>query len=255
MPTENLAPQGVDYLGAAVVFSCPHFPFQAGDPYFLSITAPPASEAPNGLHEVGTAIPLGSAYPTYYGDIAAGQTVEIFGTCAADGGQVALAIGVLPPGGPFPVNTLGYHLTQYGPAPPPAPAPVLGLPNLIAAVEASWQSHIAVADWRTDGATVMYQSAPPYLPAPIVATIPFMYCLSDAKAAAIAGLLGGAVEKLPPTGYYSDLYAVGGIPGVNWIFATINGAPMKALGMALVQAFDNTADVLLARVTAAFQSA
>jgi hypothetical protein len=149
------------------------------------------------------------------------------------------------------------------PAAPPPPAPVPGLALLVATVEASWQTHVPVANWRTDGTTVMYQSEPPYLAAPIVVTMPFMYCLSDAKAAAIAALLGGTVQKLPPTGYYSDLYGVnpatnqpdGTVPAVNWIFATINGVPMKALGMALVQAFDARQAGLQAAILATFQTA
>lgn len=245
-----------------VYFTSPNAPVVGqGDQW--SIFAP--GQTPNRA-EIGHNMPWEVGL-TYDGAVDPQGILTISGQCAmtgphniTDGFGVVLAVGVLPGGG---IQLAGYYACQFQPAPPPAPAPVPGLALLLAAVQASWQSRIPVASSYTDFAAIPYTAAPPYLPAPIAATVPVLYALSNAKAAAVAALLGGTVAQAPAAGYFFDPWAVdpatntvdGWQPAVNWIHATINGVAMKALGMALVAAFNSNAGNLEANVLATFTAA
>lgn len=237
-----------------IFFMSPNAPMVAqNDPWQLVFFG----ETPN-LKGIGHAMPWESDF-TFDGALNAAGSMTISGVCESAGQHnVADSNGVLlrsdlsgTIGQPAVRPLMGNDVCQYAPAGPPPPPPVLNLQNLVNALLASRQTHVAVANWRIDSTTVMYTSAPDYEPAPIVVTIPFMYCLSDMKAALIASLIGGTVKGMPPTGYYSDLWVVGAVlPNVNWIFMTINGVLMKALGMALVQQFDTSGDLMTALLSA-----
>ena len=252
-------------LGSGPIqFYSPNAPLLAiGDPWFLI----GSGLIPNVV-EVGYEVPTntsGNATPTYFGNVSAEGNIEIAGTATVAGDisvqGVFLATGILPPGGPVPINMFGYHyVTMVQAAPPPPPTPP-GLANLVAAVQASWTSHVPVASTFTDGVLTPYMSNPPYWAGPQQVNVPTTYGLSNAKASLVASLLGGSVVQAPATGFYNDPDAVdpatgtidGWQPSVNWIYATINGVASKALGMNLVQAFNTTMQGnLQAAIEAAF---
>ncbi len=165
-----------------------------------------------------------------------------------------LATGVYPGGG---INPFGaYYPFQLG-APntsPPAP-PVTGLIALVAAVRASWQSHIPVADWLADAdPNVTYLYAPPYYAAPTVEHIGAAYALGDAAASKIASLTGWIVKKEPPPDIACPAPLNNVKPVVNWFYGTFDGVQKKAIAAEVARAFSmgNTPETT---ITAVFQTA
>lgn len=257
--TINLTPQGSDSTGASVQFSSPKAPIlDAGDPFVLQITAPASTVAPDGLSEVGYAVPMGTAWPTYFGNIPAGQTVQIWGTVTTAGNLsegIGVAIGVLPPGGPFPVNPLGYKNTLFVPASAPAPPPTLGVDYLVSLVMESQFTGVPVANWRTQGIQgITFFAKPPYDTGETV-TLYYGEALNDAGSAAIAAALGGSVVRVQPDPQYIQ-YATQ-VPLVNGIQATIGGVVMQAVAADVAAAFDymlNGATALKTFILACFKA-
>lgn len=234
-------------LGGSVEIFVPNEAYKAGDPFMISASG----MAPSRQH-VGYAVPITSAWPTYCGSVGEDGTLDIFGTASADGnlaGGILLAVGVLPPGGISPVGPLEYRAVTMLAAVPAPPAPVASPATLAAAVLASWQSKIPVADWPTQSVQVTFIAQPPYMASPEVVTVSAAECLNHEASQAIATLIGGTVVQVPaPPGYTA--FATSPVL-VNGIRIVANGVAKVAVAGEVAQSFWQPAGTTLEQMEAA----
>jgi len=239
-----------------VTFSSPNAPQVAAGDFFV-IEA--EGQTPN-LPDIGYLMPWEPGpWPKFLGSVQADGSFMIIGQATQagninDGNGIILAVGVLPPGGQFPVSPFGYHATLFQAAPPAPPPPTPGIPNLAGLVRASYQTHVPVAS-RPDSfdRTLEYIAAQPWLLAPQPTPLVFWTCaLLDIPTAKIAAALGATVKKeAPPVIATPDLAAGYPVPLVNYLYLTINGVPQRANAGDVVQAF--SVEPLEESITACFK--
>ena len=225
--------------------------------------------------EIGHMLPGESAF-TYDGLMIGGAlpapitlTAKVPGSLANSPGLM-VTNGVVPqdgnvahggqPGFLNPFNSI--IPCQYGPPGPPPSSLPPGIDATVAAVQASWETHVPVSDVRTDlDYSITYLSIPPWSPVPIVAFVPATECLKTPAAIKVAGLFGGTVEQHPSVTWSDPFVFPAGSPqpSVNWIVVPNlkgDGVKMRAMGSALVQAFDTRqTGQMKANILATFQIA
>jgi hypothetical protein len=237
----QLVAKGSNSIGDSVTFSSPNAPvLNVGDPFSIAITAPSAVNAPNGLTGVGYMVPITPEWPTYFGNIAPGQTVEIWGVVSVAGNLnngIGISVGVLPPGGPFPVEQMGYHFTEFVPAVAPLPDPLPSPTNLATKVLASYTGGVSVPNaWDpTQQQLVQYvQTVQGWVG---TVTVWGPECLGLVQTQQIADLIGGVVVQVVPPPPFS-VNALGAQPIVNGVKLVQNGVPaITAIAGEIAQQF------------------
>lgn len=207
MPAQ-LSVEGTDYCGATVVLDAPHLPLlEINDPFVLTITAPSASVAPNGLVGVGFMVPITPAWPTYIGNLTPGQSISVWGTVTVAGNLangIGVAVGVLPPGGPFPVEQMDYHNTLFVPASAPPPAPVPSPANLAQVVLTAIQTGVPFVNANDPSQQTIVQYVQQVLSWIATVTVWGPECLNLAAATKIATAIGGTVVQVVPPSPFSN---------------------------------------------------
>jgi hypothetical protein len=190
--------------------------------------------------------------PTYAGVTDSSGNLMIFGSCGSpgehqitDGVGIVLAANVLPDGVQSPFGPRVCQFTVAGATPP---VPVPGIALLVSTVEASAQTRVPVADWRTQSVGVQFIAFPPYMPSPSMVTIWAGECLNLPASTNIAELIGGVVVPVTPPAEFV-MFA---LPVVNGIQFVYNGVTMTAVAGEVAQAFDQPAANLQAAILACF---
>jgi hypothetical protein len=233
-----------------VTFTSPTAPAVApGDMWVLNLSG----QSPNHA-DVGYMMPWETT-PTYAGVTDAEGNLMIFGSCGSpgehqitDGVGIVLAANVLPDGVQSPFGPRVCQFTVAGATPP---VPVPGIALLVSTVEASAQTRVPVADWRTQSVGVQFIAFPPYTPSPSMVTIWAGECLNLPASTNIAELIGGVVVPVTPPAEFV-MFAQAPLPVVNGIRFVNNGVPMTAVAGEVAQAFDQPAANLQAAILACF---
>jgi hypothetical protein len=198
-----------------------------GDPYIIEVSGAAPSK-PNIGAAIADELDADQLWVPYAGSTDGSGNLDIWGIATKAGNLsdgVLIAMGVLPPGGPVPINPMGYRVWRMVPKPPAPPPVTPGIPNLLANPGVVTEADLVAQRFNLEYFGVIYDQN----------VVNPALCLGDAGAARLAAALGGTVVKGPlPAKYWTDPPALcGPAPQVNYIAVPTLG---KALGGDIVMA-------------------